>query len=77
MASAYGGPTSSLNGSGPVAHEAEARQLRRKAETLLRAGGATPENAFSLALDSFFAGRNAPDADKALVKAYAVELQQR
>jgi len=77
MASAYGGPTSSLNGSGPVAHEAEARQLRRKAETLLRAGGATPENAFSLALDSFFAGRGAPESDKALVKAYAVELQQR
>ena len=75
--SAYGGPTSSLNGSGPVAHEAEARQLRRKAETLLRAGGATPENAFSLALDSFFAGRGAPESDKALVKAYAVELQQR
>ena len=75
--SAYGGPTSSLNGSGPVAHETEARQLRRKAETLLRAGGATPENAFSLALDSFFAGRGAPESDKALVKAYAVELQQR
>ena len=51
--------------------------MRRKAETLLRAGGATPENAFSLALDSFFAGRGAPESDKALVKAYAVELQQR
>lgn len=75
--SAYGGPSTAHAGSGPVAHEAEARALRRKAETLLRAGGATPESSFSLALDSFFAGRkNAPESDKALVKAYAAELQR-
>jgi len=63
------GPTTRSNGGTPTL------TMRRRAEELLRAGGCTPEMAFSLALDNVFAARGPSAAlDKELVRARAGEL---